>query len=127
MCYISLVPETIIQTDGAGPLTELDSSKGRLYVLTLEITRAVEQESLEVEVWGSPDGANWGDKPVATLPQKFYCGVYSTLVNLARRPEIKYLRLKWRTKRWSKGDTTPLFAFSSFLEESGARLKAAVA
>ncbi len=122
MRSITLLPETIAQADGIGPRTELGSATGKLLVLTLEITRAVEQESLEVEVWGSTDGTNWSDKPFTALPQKYYCGMYSILINLCRRPEIQYLRLTWKMKRWAREDTTPLFAFSSFVEESGARL-----
>ena len=91
-------------------------------VLTLEITRSVEQESLEVEVWGSTDGATWGDKPITALPQKYYCGLYSVLINLSRRPELRFLRLAWKMQRWARADNMPLFAFASFVEESGARL-----
>ena len=122
MRSITLLPETIAQADGNGPTADLGSAAGKLLVLTLEITRSVEQESLEVEVWGSTDGTTWGDKPITALPQKYYCGMYSVLINLSRRPEIRLLRLAWKMKRWARADNMPLFAFSSFVEESGARL-----
>jgi hypothetical protein len=122
MRSIKLLPETVAQADGIGPTADLGSAAGKLLVLTLEITRSVEQESLEVEVWGSTDGTTWGDKPIAVLPQKYYCGMYSMLINLSRRPEIRFLRLAWKMKRWARADNRPLFAFSAFVEESGARL-----
>ncbi len=125
MCPLTLVPETIAQADGAGPVVELPPNGNRLFVFTLEINRAVEQESLEVEIWGSEDQQDWGDRPVMTLPRKFYCGVYSALVNLSSRPEVRFLRVKWRVQRWARGRTEPLFGFTSFMEESGARLVAA--
>ncbi len=122
MRSITLLPETIAQADGIGPTSDLGPAAGKLLVLTLEITRSVEQESLEVEVFGSTDGITWGDKPITALPQKYYCGMYSVLINLSRRPDIRFLRLAWKMKRWARADNMPLFAFSSYVEESGARL-----
>lgn len=124
MQALTLVPETIAQRDGAGPVVELPPNGNRLFVFTLEINRAVEQESLEIEIWGSGDEEGWGEKPLMTLPRKFYCGVYSALVNLVNRPEVKYLQVKWRMRRWARGRTEPLFGFTSFMQESGARLSA---
>ncbi len=122
MRSITLLPEVIAQADGVGPTAALGSAAGKLLVLTLEITRSVEQESLEVEVWGSTDGTTWGEKPITVLPPKYYCGMYSVLINLSRKPEIRFVRLAWKMKRWARADNMPLFAFSSFVEESGARL-----
>jgi hypothetical protein len=127
MLPINLLPETIAQSDGVGPALQLNSSAGKLLVLTLGITRITEQESLEFSVWGSADQEDWGDKPLATIPPKFYCGVYSVLLNLSARPYVKHIRVQWRMKRWSRGESTPMFGFYSFLEESGARLATAAA
>jgi len=41
-------------------------------LLTLAITNIIEQESLDVSIFGSADGATWDPKPVAAFPQKFY-------------------------------------------------------
>ena len=86
-----LVPETVTRQNGASPEVELGSASGKPVLLTLGITRIIEQESLDVEVWGSADRTNWGDKPVLRFPQKFYCGTYSMLLNLADRPEVNFL------------------------------------
>lgn len=122
-----LLPESIARADGAGPEFDLGSKRGKLLVLTLGITRILEQESLEIFVFGSPDGDQWDPKPLAKFPPKFYCGLYSILLNLGSRPDMKYLRVQWKMSRWSKREKIPMFGFYVFVEESGARVSVAVA
>ncbi len=122
-----LLPESIARADGTGPEFELGSNRGKLLVLTLGITRIIEQESLDVTIWGSSDGENWSLRPVAKFPPKFYCGIYSTLLNLAAYPEIRFVRVQWSMSRWTRGEATPMFGFYVYAEQSGARLSAAVA
>jgi len=122
-----LLPESIARADGTGPEFDLVSKRGKLLVLTLGITRIIEQESLEVSIWGSPDTERWGLRPLATFPPKFYCGIYSVLLNLAGHPDVRYVRVGWKMSRWSKAETMPMFGFYVYAEESGARISAAVA
>src|SRR5690349_3690753 len=122
-----LLPESIARADGIGPEIDLGPNRGKLLVLTLGINRIIEQESLEVSVWGSLDGENWGVRPLATFPPKFYCGLYSTLLNLASRPDLRYARVQWKMSRWTRGEESPMFGFYVYAEESGARMSAAVA
>ena len=122
-----LLPESIARADGIGPEIDLGRYQGKLLVLTLGINRIIEQESLEVSVWGSADGESWGSRPLATFPPKFYCGLYSTLLNLAGRPELRYARVQWKMSRWSRQEPTPMFGFYVYAEESGSRVSAAVA
>ena len=122
-----LLPESIARADGTGPEIDLGSKRGKLLVLTLGITRIIEQESLEVSIAGSPDGEKWGLKPLATFPPKFYCGIYSILLNLAAQPEARFLKVTWKMSRWSRGEAVPMFGFYVYAEESGARISAAVA
>lgn len=122
-----LLPESVARADGTGPEFDLGPKRGRLLVLTLGITRIIEQESLEVSIWGSSDGEKWGSLPMATFPPKFYCGIYSILLNLSSRPEIRYVRVSWRMSRWSRADAMPMFGFYVYAEESGSRISAAVA
>ena len=123
----SLLLETIAQTDGLGPIADVTQEAGKLLVLTLGITRIIEQESLDVAIWGSQDQVNWGTDPLGSFPQKFYCGMYSILLNLSARPEIKYLRVGWKMNRWTRGNPTPLFEFYVDAEPSGTRVRAASA
>ncbi len=104
-----LIPETVLREDGAGPAVPLGAAQGRLLLLTLGITRVIEQESLEVSLWGSTDGNAWIPKPILVLPQKFYCGVYRFLLDLSEQPEVRFLQARWRVNRWGRGDPRPLF------------------
>jgi hypothetical protein len=122
-----LLPESIARADGSGPEFDLGSKRGKLLVLTLGITRILEQESLEIFVFGSPDGNQWDPKPLAKFPPKFYCGLYSILLNLDSRSDVRYLRIEWKMSRWSKREKMPMFGFYVFVEESGARVSVAVA
>lgn len=125
-----LLPETVTSQNGAGPEIDLGSSAGSKLHLTLGITRIIEQESLDIEVWGSNDKAAWGGKPILRYPQKFYCGTYSLQLDLTRHPEVRYLRVNYKLNRWGRGDSKPLFGFYVFAEElvnDPANLTAAVA
>ncbi|HEX8986154.1 MAG TPA: hypothetical protein VF767_11990, partial [Bryobacteraceae bacterium] len=83
-----LLPEAVIREDGEGPVIGLGPSQGKPLLLTLGITRIIEQESLDVSIWGSADNADWGAKPLASFPQKFYCGTYQFLLDLSERPDV---------------------------------------
>jgi len=122
-----ILPEAVVREDGQGPGIGLDSSQGKLLLLTLGITRIIEQESLDVFVWGSPDNVNWGDKPLACLPQKFYCGTYQLVVDLTGQPEVQYLRASYKVNRWGHGTSKPLFGFYLFAQETQARAEAKTA
>lgn len=120
-----LLPETLICQDGNGPVLDVQDSPARLISLTMGITRIMEQQSIDVAVHGSADGENWGDKPIASYPQKFYCGVYNLLVDIEPRPEVRYLRVSWKVNRWGRGDRTPVFSIYVVAEPAKA-LAAAV-
>ena len=112
-----LIPETVIREAGAGVEISLGDLRGGLFLLTLGITRIIEQESLDVSIWGSPDGTDWGSKPLTSFPQKFYCGTYQLVLDLTPNPDIKYLRAKWQPRRWGKGENRPLFTVYLFVKQ----------
>lgn len=122
-----LLAECIARGDGAGPRIEVAAHSGKLIVLTLGINQVVEQERLMITVRGSSDGVVWGPKPLALFPPKSYCGIYSTLLNLAKYPDVKFIRVEWKMNRSGAGDHTPLFEFYVFAEASGSRVRATVA
>jgi hypothetical protein len=119
-----LLPETTVREAGTGPAVELGDQQGEALILTLGITRIIEQESIDISIQGSADGSDWGAKPVATFPQKFYCGTYQILVDLTDHPDVKYLRVKWAVNRWGKGDPKPLFAIYLFAQSMSRQLVA---
>ena len=104
-----LLPESVAREDGAGAEIALDADCGKPLLLTLGIDLTVEQESLEISVWGSQDKRAW--KLLQAFPQKFYCGTYSLPLDLTRHLEVRYLRAQWRMSRWGAGETTPMFGF----------------
>ena len=110
-----LLPETTIREAGAGPDLSLGDQQGNTLVLTLGITRIIEQESIDFSIWGSADGTDWGTKPLISFPQKFYCGTYQILLDLSEH-QVKYLRTKWQVNRWGKGDPKPLFSAYLFVQ-----------
>lgn len=112
-----LLPETTIREAGNGSELDLGDTRGCVLLLTLGITRIIEQESLDVAVWGSANGNEWGAKPLVSFPQKFYCGTYQILLDLAQHSDVRYLRAHWAAQRWGKGDHKPLFGFYVFAQE----------
>jgi hypothetical protein len=104
-----LLQETTVRAAGSSTDIDLGEQRGGTLLLTLGITRIIEQESIDVSIWGSADGTEWGAKPLASFPQKFYCGTYQTVLDLGDQPTVRYLRAKWQVNRWGKGDPKPLF------------------
>jgi hypothetical protein len=113
-----VVPEnTVVHAKGDGPALDVSRAEGRIFLLTLAITNIVEQESLDVNIVGSADGATWDVKPVAAFPQKFYREEVPLLLDLAARPEVKFIRAHWEVARWGRGSETPMFEFCVTLRE----------
>ncbi len=110
-----ILPESVARQDGTGADIVLGANRGKFLLLTLGITRTLEQESLEVSIWGSPDRRNW-DK-LHVFPQKFYCGTYPLHLDLSRFPETRYLRAQWRMNRWGQAEAAPLFGFYLLADE----------
>jgi hypothetical protein len=107
----------VVNAKGDGPGLDVSQSEGRVFLLTLAITNIIEQESLDVSIFGSADGATWDPKPVAAFPQKFYREEIPLLLNLMARPEIKFVRAHWEVGRWGRGTETPMFEFHVTLRE----------
>jgi hypothetical protein len=109
-----LLPEAVVRHDGAGTEVALEPRSNSL-LLTLGITRIIEREILDVSVWGSSDRKDW--KQVAAFPKKSYCGTYSIPLDLARHPDIQYLRAQWKMDRWDFEEPQPLFGFYLHAED----------
>jgi hypothetical protein len=122
-----LVPESIKKCDGMGPAIQLDALSGKLLVVTLGINQVVEQEGLEVSVWGSASGTDWELRPLLVFPQKSYCGTYATILNLIRKPAVRFLRVKWTINPWSSRTSDLMFGFHVALGEIHSEIGAAVA
>jgi hypothetical protein len=122
-----LVPQSVRKCDGIGPAIQLDDLSGKLIVVTLGINQVVEHEGLEVSVWGSASGTDWETRPLLVFPQKSYCGVYATILNLTKKPDVRFLRVKWTISAWSQRTSDLMFGFRVSLEEIHSEVGAAVA
>ncbi|MGE5207558.1 MAG: hypothetical protein ACM3PW_18240 [Chlamydiota bacterium] len=113
-----LVPEaTTVTAKGDGPAVDAGAATHRVFLLQLNITRILEQQALDVSVYGSADGAAWGQKSLIAFPQKFYRGEHPLLLDLTQQPEIRFLRAHWEVNRWGRGPETPMFQFQLRLRE----------
>jgi hypothetical protein len=111
-----LLQEATVREAGTSPAVEIGEHQGNCLVLTFGITRIIEQESIDLSIWGSADGSDFGSKPLLAFPQKFYCGTYQIVLDLADQPDVRYLRVKWSVNRWGKGDPKPLFGIYVFVQ-----------
>jgi hypothetical protein len=109
---------TVVATKGDGSAIDVSSAASRVFLLTLAITKIIEQESLDVAVYGSADdGTTWSPKPVVAFPQKFYCEESPLLLDLSAHPDVKFVRAHWDVARWGRGTETPMFEFSLRMKE----------
>jgi hypothetical protein len=113
-----LVPQkTTVKAKGDSEGVNVAGAANRVFLLTLNITNIIEQESLDVSIHGSGDSTTWGAKPIAAFPQKFYRGEHPLLLDLTKQPEVKFVRAHWEVARWGRGAETPMFEFSVSMKE----------
>ena len=113
-----LIPaNTVVTAKGDGQAVDLSGAAGRVLLATLSITKIIEQESLDVAIFGSADGATWEPKSLAAFRQEFYCGEYPMLFDLSAHPNVKFVRAHWDVARWGRGVETPMFEFGVRLKE----------
>jgi hypothetical protein len=114
---VLVADKTVVSSKGDGPAVDLGGAPNRVFLLTLEISDIIEQESLELSIFGSADGAAWDAKPLVTYPQEFYRGQYPLLLDLTAHPEVKFVRAHWDVARWGRGVETPRFEFGLSMKE----------
>jgi hypothetical protein len=113
-----LVPaKTVVKANGDGPVVDVSSASNRVFLLSLNITGIVEQESLDVNIHGSADGTTWSAKAVTNFPQKFYQAQHPLLLDLTGHADVKFLRAHWEVSRWGRGSETPMFEFNVTIKE----------
>ena len=112
-----LVPRQTVSAKGDGPAVDVSGASNRVFLVTLSISKIIEQESLDVSIFGSADGATWEAKSLAAFPQQFYTGESPLLLDLTADANIKFVRAHWEVARWGRGTETPMFEFSVTLKE----------
>ena len=113
-----LVPmETRVEENGDGATVDVSGSATRTFLCMLFISEQLEQESIDVSIFGSPDGENWTGKPILKLPQRFYRGETRAVLDLSLRPEVQFIRAHWDLNRWGRVAPEKSFAFGLHLAE----------
>lgn len=110
-------PGTRLTANGDGEAFNIDSSQTRTFLCSMDISEQIEQESIDVAIWGSVDGLAWGKMPLLKMPQRFYRGDTRQVLDLSTKPEIRFLRAKWELTRWGRVAPHPMFVLGFYLIE----------
>lgn len=122
-----LIPEkTVITAKGEGQPVDIGGTGNRVFLLTLNIGQVVEQESIDIAIFGSADGATWDPKPLAMFPQRFYAGETPLLLDAREHATIKFIRAQWDVNRWGRGPKEVMFEVGLTLREVPAEVLAEV-
>lgn len=120
---LTLVPAgTVVNAKGDGQPVDVSGASNRVFLVTLSIAKIIEQESLDISIFGSADGATWEPKSLAAFPQKFYAEESPLLLDLISTPNIKFVRAHWEVARWGRGTETPMFEFGVTMKEVPAQI-----
>ena len=115
---LDLIPsDTKLIANGQGEPQDISTSQTRTFLCSMVITEQIEQESVDLSVWGSADGQDWGTKPLLMMPQRFYCGETRQILDLSRKSEVRFLRAQWDLARWGRVTPHPLFVLGFHLSE----------
>lgn len=107
---IDLIPQgTLVQENGSGSAVDIRTSPTRTFFCVMDISDQIEQESVDVAIWGSADGENWGTQPFLKLPQQFYRGETRAVLDLSLVPGINFIRAGWELNRWGRVAPLPKF------------------
>ncbi len=118
------VEETTVREGGESAVIPVGEYANQNLLLTLGITHAMEQESLDVDIYASRDGKSWPDRPAVSFARKFYCGTYQMILP---RSETRFLKAVWRVSRWGRNESRPFFRFYLFAQETRVRAMAGAA
>jgi len=110
-------PSTRVHENGHGEAVDIRASQTRTFFCTMLIRDQIEQESIDVSIWGSADGENWGTQPLLRLPQQFYKGETRAVLELTLVPEMNFIRPQWDLNRWGRVAPLPMFVLGLHLAE----------
>jgi hypothetical protein len=113
-----LIPnDTLVRENGVSAAVDIRASQTRTFFCVMNITDQIEQESLDVSIWASADGENWGTHPVLKLPQQFYRGETRAVLDMTQIPEINFVRAAWELNRWGRVAPLPMFVLGLHVKE----------
>src|SRR5580693_6799552 len=102
-------PGARLTSNGEGQAVEIGASETRTFMCTMFITDQIEQESVDISVWGSADGQDFGKLPLLKMPQRFYRGETRQVLDLRLKPEVRFIRAKYDLTRWGRVAPHPMF------------------
>jgi len=114
--------KTVVTAKGDGAVIDVSAATSRIFLLALDITNIIEQESLDVSIYGSGDGAAWSPKAMVAFPQTFYREQSVLLLDLTAHPDVKFVRAHWEVARWGRGTETVMFEFGVTMREVPANI-----
>jgi hypothetical protein len=113
-----LIPQgTLLTEKGHSEVVDIRLSATRTFYCLMLIRDQIEQESVDVAIWGSADGENWGTQPLLKLPQQFYRGETRAVLELTLVPEVNFIRAGWDLNRWGRVAPLPMFVLGLHLTE----------
>lgn len=108
---------TKVEENGQGEKVDIGASSTRTFFCIMVVSDQIEQESIDVAIWGSQDGENWRAHPILKLPQRFYRGETRAVLELVFVPEIKFICARWELNRWGRVAPLPMFRVGLHLQE----------
>jgi hypothetical protein len=115
---LDLIPAgTRLTENGDGQARDISASQTRTFLSIMDITDQIEQESVDLSIWGSADGQDWGKMPLLKMPQRFYRGETRQILDLSMKPEIRFVRARWELARWGRVAPHPMFVLGFHLSE----------
>jgi hypothetical protein len=127
MKFDLIPPDTRLTANGEGQAYEIAASETRTFLCSMFIEDQIEQESVDISVFGSEDGQTWGKMPLLKMPQRFYRGETRQILDLTLKPEVRFLRAKWDLARWGRVAPHAMFVLSFHLTEIPAFAQTAAA
>jgi hypothetical protein len=115
--FVLIPPGTRLTASGEGQPFDISGSQTRTFICSMEITDQMEQESVDISVWGSADGQDFGKLPLLKMPQRFYRGETRQVLDLSLKPEIRFIRARYDLARWGRVAPHPLFVLGFQVSE----------
>lgn len=115
--FVLIAPGTRLTSNGEGQSFDISSSLTRTFLCSMEITDQMEQESVDISVWGSADGQDFGKMPLLKMPQRFYRGETRQVLDLSLKSEIRFIRAKYDLARWGRVAPHPMFVLGFQVSE----------
>jgi hypothetical protein len=113
-----LIPaRTRLTANGEGEPRDISASQTRTFLCSMDITGQLEQESVDISIWGSADGQDWGKFPLLKMPQRFYRGETRQLLDMSMQSKVRFIRAKWELTRWGRVAPHPVFVLGFHLSE----------